>query len=120
MTEVVKCQCDDPECGCYCMADDHLRKPATADRHGLSFCDFCFVDSATGRPKYTYRPTPSPYRELTGREREYIERVVALGEDYGVSLSHEDGYGAFLLEEFSELNADWLRCAKFEIKATTA
>ena len=44
--------------------------------------------------------------------RKIIDIVIALGKYYGVSLSHEDGHGAFLIEPFSEKNANWLRAAR--------
>ena len=45
-----------------------------------------------------------------GTAREFINAVIALEREYGLTLSHEDVHGAFLIEPFSELNVEWLRC----------
>ena len=44
-----------------------------------------------------------------GTAREFINAVIALEREYGLTLSHEDVHGAFLIEPFSELNVEWLR-----------
>ena len=41
----------------------------------------------------------------------YIEEVLAVSRKHGLSISHEDSQGAFIVEEFSKANADWLLAA---------
>lgn len=41
----------------------------------------------------------------------FIEEVIAVSKKHGLSISHEDGHGAFEIEKFSEANASWLRHA---------
>lgn len=42
----------------------------------------------------------------------YLKEILAVGEKYGFSLSHEDGQGAFQVEPLSQLNAEWLLAAQ--------
>jgi hypothetical protein len=42
----------------------------------------------------------------------FIEDVVAVEKKHGLSLSHEDGHGAFMVEEHSEGNEEWLKAAR--------
>jgi hypothetical protein len=41
----------------------------------------------------------------------FLAEVVALEVKYGLSISHEDHGGAFLVELYSERNVDWLEAA---------
>jgi hypothetical protein len=48
--------------------------------------------------------------KLTEEQRkELLERLIATCREYGVSLSHEDGHGSFLLEERNDVLEAWLR-----------
>lgn len=47
----------------------------------------------------------------------YIEELIAVGRKYGVTLSHEDGHGAFLIEGPSEDNERWLRDASLSVES---
>jgi hypothetical protein len=39
----------------------------------------------------------------------FIESIIKLCKEHGFSISHEDGQGAFVIEEADEGNFDWLR-----------
>jgi len=39
----------------------------------------------------------------------FLDDVVAVYKKHGLSISHEDGQGAFIIEPFSELKVLWLR-----------
>lgn len=39
----------------------------------------------------------------------FIEELVAVCRRHGYSIAHEDGHGAFVVEPYSESNAEWLR-----------
>jgi hypothetical protein len=41
----------------------------------------------------------------------FLAEVVALEEKYGLSISHEDRGGSFLIEIYREENVDWLEAA---------
>ena len=41
----------------------------------------------------------------------FIEDVVAVCTKHGMSISHEDGHGAFEIEDYDESCSDWLRVA---------
>jgi hypothetical protein len=45
--------------------------------------------------------------------RKFLAEVEKLCRKYNISISHEDQHGAFLLEEFSELNMSWLKEASY-------
>lgn len=38
----------------------------------------------------------------------FLKDIVAVYKKYGLSLSHEDCHGAFIVEEFDEHNVKWL------------
>lgn len=42
-------------------------------------------------------------------KEEFVEAVIKLSKEYGLSISHEDGHGAFILEPYDEHNSEWLR-----------
>ena len=44
----------------------------------------------------------------------FIDEVIALGKEYGLSISHEDNHGRFIIELYSDYNADWLKDAKID------
>lgn len=46
------------------------------------------------------------------RVAEYLAAVVELGKRYGYSLGHEDGHGGFIVEVYSDHNAEWLKDAR--------
>lgn len=46
--------------------------------------------------------------EQNPKVKQFLEEVLAVCRAHGMSLSHEDGHGAFLIEPFSEFNAGWL------------
>lgn len=41
----------------------------------------------------------------------FLDEIVAVCEKHGLSISHEDGHGAFEIERMSEDNIQWLRQA---------
>ena len=52
-----------------------------------------------------------PQREAVVK---FLEAVVVLSKEHGLSLSHEDRHGAFIVEQYSESNAKWLMAASDE------
>ena len=42
---------------------------------------------------------------------DFIEAVIALFKLYGMSISHEDDSGEFIIEDYDERNSEWLRRA---------
>jgi hypothetical protein len=52
-------------------------------------------------------------KDSYGRERDpsidaFLSEVIAVCRKHGMSISHEDGHGAFLIERFNESAAEWL------------
>lgn len=41
----------------------------------------------------------------------FIEEIVSVYRKHGLSISHEDGHGAFVIESFDETNVEWLERA---------
>ena len=41
----------------------------------------------------------------------FLEEILAVCARHGLSISHEDGHGAFIIEPFSENNKEWLENA---------
>jgi hypothetical protein len=41
----------------------------------------------------------------------FINDIDEVCKKYGLSISHEDGHGAFIIEEYDEHNIKWLRDA---------
>jgi hypothetical protein len=39
----------------------------------------------------------------------FIEEVIAVCKKHKLSISHEDGHGAFQIDDFDERDAEWLR-----------
>jgi len=45
------------------------------------------------------------------KAKEFKKEIRKLCEKHGISISHEDGQGGFLLTEFDEVYADWFEAA---------
>ena len=41
----------------------------------------------------------------------FLEEVLEVCRKHRMSIGHEDGHGAFVVEDFNESDADWLRSA---------
>lgn len=41
----------------------------------------------------------------------FIEEIISVCKKHNLSISHEDGHGAFEIEPYSKENVDWLRQA---------
>ena len=50
---------------------------------------------------------------MTDKEKAFVEEVVSISRKHGLSISHEDSQGAFLIEEYQDYNIEWLRSANF-------
>lgn len=46
--------------------------------------------------------------EMPDRMRKFLEEIDEVSRKHGLSISHEDGHGAFIVEEYDESNIDWL------------
>ena len=47
----------------------------------------------------------------------FFDEIEAVCKKYGLSISHEDGWGAFEIVPFDEECIEWLRAANFTQKA---
>lgn len=43
---------------------------------------------------------------------DFFNEIDAVCRKYGVSISHEDGQGGFIIEPYSDFNIDWLKGAE--------
>jgi len=44
----------------------------------------------------------------TQKVKNFISDIIKLSETHGLSISHEDGHGGFIIEVFNEHNTEWL------------
>jgi hypothetical protein len=51
--------------------------------------------------------------------REFLQAIARVCEDFGLSLSHEDGHGAFEITPYDDYNQDWLSRAHFSYNGST-
>ena len=42
------------------------------------------------------------------KQEQFIEAVIALSKGFGLSISHEDGHGTFMIEAYNETYSEWL------------
>lgn len=43
--------------------------------------------------------------------KQFLEAIEEVCKMFNLSISHEDGHGAFQIEIFNESNIEWLKCA---------
>ena len=41
----------------------------------------------------------------------FFQDIIEVYRKHGLSISHEDGHGAFIIEPYSEANVEWLKDA---------
>jgi hypothetical protein len=46
--------------------------------------------------------------EMPKSMKDFLEDIVAVYKKHGLSISHEDSGGAFIVEEYKEYNIEWL------------
>ena len=44
----------------------------------------------------------------------FFKELEQLYRKYNISISHQDGHGAFILEEFDQFNLDWIKSAEVQ------
>lgn len=49
---------------------------------------------------------------------EFLSDIVSICVKHGLSLSHEDSHGAFLIEDYDEENISWIEDAAISEKCT--
>jgi hypothetical protein len=49
---------------------------------------------------------------MKNKVKEFIEKVITMSKESGLSISHEDIYGSFIIESYDEECSDWLRDAE--------
>lgn len=53
-------------------------------------------------------------RKREVKKKRFLTEIVNLCKEYDLSLSHEDGHGAFLVSDYNESYSNWLLNADFE------
>jgi hypothetical protein len=61
-----------------------------------------------GESKITWCTSKSEFIETPKDMIEFLKELETLCRRYDLSISHEDGHGAFEFEEYSEGNMKWL------------
>jgi quinol monooxygenase YgiN len=46
--------------------------------------------------------------EKLEKAKQFIEEILGVCRKFNLSISHEDGHGTFLIEEYNDYDADWL------------
>ena len=46
----------------------------------------------------------------------FINKICELSKEYGLSISHQDSQGAFIIEKYDEVNINWLKNADIDLK----
>lgn len=47
---------------------------------------------------------------------EFINKICELSKEYGLSISHQDSHGAFIIEKYAEVNINWLKDVDIDLK----
>ena len=50
----------------------------------------------------------------------FLDEIEVVCKKYGFSISHEDGHGAFEIEDFNESDMEWLKYAHITENCTNA
>lgn len=54
--------------------------------------------------------------EIPEKMERFLEEIKMICKKYNLSISHEDGHGCFLIEEYNERNVEWLFDARKNYK----
>ena len=46
--------------------------------------------------------------DMPDRMKHILDEIHSVCMKHGLSISHEDGHGAFIIEDYNERNIDWL------------
>ena len=55
-----------------------------------------------------YWTTPANERQEHPKVDAFIAEIAEVCRRHGLSISHEDGHGSFVIEPFDEYNVEWL------------
>lgn len=50
-------------------------------------------------------------KEELARRQEFMDKIVKLCNEYQLSISHEDGHGAFIVTDYEKQYVDWFLAA---------
>ena len=53
--------------------------------------------------------------EIEKRIEDFLKEITDVCKKYGISISHEDSQGTFILEDYNEYDIDWLKEASVNI-----
>ena len=59
----------------------------------------------------TWNCKTNKFIETPEKQIKFIEEIETICKKYNLSISHEDGHGAFEIDKFSQDNIDWLKSA---------
>jgi hypothetical protein len=90
-----------------------VRKCCERCGHYSNSMDFTDNPDLWNEPPPGYRRCNTIDDEMRFKRREFLKKLRALCEQHGISIAHEDGNGAFLLEDFSEKTMRWLEQADY-------
>ena len=59
----------------------------------------------------TWNCRTSEFIEIPEKQTKFIQEIEAICKKYDLSISHEDGHGAFEIDKFDPDNIEWLKNA---------
>lgn len=54
--------------------------------------------------------------EMPERMKNFLDEIESVCKKHNLSISHEDCHGAFIIEDYSSENIEWLFCAQKSYK----
>lgn len=57
---------------------------------------------------YHYTEDGCVEMDMPDRMKDFLDEIHSVCMKHGLSISHEDGHGAFIIEDYNERNIDWL------------
>lgn len=66
--------------------------------------------------KTRWNSATSKFEESPSEVEAFLDAIEAVCKAHGKSITHEDGHGSFLIEDFREDYMDWLREASMKLK----
>lgn len=49
--------------------------------------------------------------EMPSKMENFLNEIEKISKKYDLSISHEDGHGAFIIDDYDERNIEWLKAA---------
>ena len=67
------------------------------------------------KPMESWNINQSEFVEMPKKVKQFLEDIKQVCKNHNLSISHEDGHGGFIIEQYDEDNIDWLSNASLNI-----